>query len=418
MGSKKLFRLHVVLTIVAAASLLTSAEAQKETIWHNFPIANGVDGYDPVGGVTIDANGSLWGTTALGGAYGGGVVYKLYSPDGRWSNEEVVHSFNPYNGDGYTPYSGVIVGLKDGFYRGNIYGTTYQGGTHAAGSVYELSQLAGGGYAEAILHSFNGNGTDGTFPVASLIFDSAGNLYGTTYSGGSEDAGTVFELVAKAGGGWGEKILHSFSNNGTDGAGPYGALIFDSLGNLYGTTASGGGQSCGIVFELSPQSGGSWSETIVHSFANNSTDGCSPQAGLVIDRFGTFYGTTNLGGTYGYGTMYNLTQSGGNWTEAILHNYASNPDGAYPGYGALQIDGQGYPVGTTTEGGNSLGTLEYLGAAQNGGLEGVVWHSFEHDGVDGFTPFAGVTLDLFGNTYGTASSGGSGGGGIVFEITD
>jgi uncharacterized repeat protein (TIGR03803 family) len=183
MRSKKLFRLHVVLAIVAAASLLTSAEAQKETIWHNFPVANGVDGYDPVGGVTIDANGSLWGTTALGGAYGGGVVYKLYSPDGRWSNEEVVHSFNPYNGDGYTPYSGVIVGLKDGFYRGNIYGTTYQGGTHAAGSVYELSQLAGRGYAETILHSFNGNGTDGTFPIASLIFDSAENLYGTTYSG-------------------------------------------------------------------------------------------------------------------------------------------------------------------------------------------------------------------------------------------
>jgi uncharacterized repeat protein (TIGR03803 family) len=412
--------LSSVWVVAAAASLIlsTPAVAQKEKIWHNFPIANGVDGYAPISGVTFDANGSLWGTTTLGGVYGGGVVYKLYSPDGQWSAEEIVHSFNPNSKDGYDPIGGVIIGLKDGFYRGNIYGTTYVGGAHGDGTVYELSQLAGGGYAETILHSFSGKGTDGAYPMSSLVFDTAGNLYGTTLGGGSEDSGTVFELVSKAGGGWGEKILHSFSNNGTDGSGPFAGLIFDASGNLYGTTANGGAYGCGIVFELSPQTGGGWTESIVHSFANNTTDGCSPQAGLVIDRFGTFYGTTNVGGTYGYGTMYNLTQSGGSWTESVLHNFASNGDGAYPGYGALSIDGQGYPVGTTVNGGNYLGTMEYLGATADGGLEGIVWHTFERDGVDGYNPFSGVTLDLFGNAYGTTTAGGSGGGGIVYEVTN
>jgi uncharacterized repeat protein (TIGR03803 family) len=375
--------------IVAAALLVTAAPAtaQKEKIWHNFPIANGVDGYAPVGGVTFDANGSLWGTTTLGGAYGGGVIYKLYSPDGQWSAEEIVHSFNPNSEDGYTPYGGVIIGLEDGFYRGNVYGTTYVGGAYGDGTVYELSQLPGGGYEEKILHSFYGNQTDGAYPSGSLVFDTAGNLYGMTFSGGIGLAGTVFELIPKANGTWGEKILHHFTKGGADGSFPWGSLIFDASGNVYGTASDWGAYQCGVVFELSPGTDGNWTESIIHNFAGGPTDGCDPLAGLVTDRFGTFYGTTNVGGAYGYGTIYSLTQTGGVWTEAILHNFSSGDDGAYPGYGSLSIDGQGYPVGTTTNGGAGLGTLEYLGAAQGGGLEGVVWHTFEHDGVDGYNPF-------------------------------
>jgi uncharacterized repeat protein (TIGR03803 family) len=413
-------RLSLILLAAAATSFVMGppAMAQEEKILHNFPIANGLDGYAPIGGVTFDANGSLWGTTSLGGAYGGGVVYKLYSPNGPWSAEQIVHSFNPNSEDGFSPYSGVIIGLKDGFYRGNVYGTTREGGAHGAGTAYELSQLPGGAYSEKILHSFNGNGTDGANPVSNLVFDSKGNLYGTALGGGSEGVGAVFELMPETGGTWSEKILHSFSNNGADGSSPWSTLILDASGNLYGTTSSGGAYSCGIVFELTPRAKGSWTETIVHSFADDSTDGCGPQAGLVVDRFGTLYGTTNAGGTYGYGTLYNLTQAGGVWTETILHNYASNGDGAYPSLGALCIDGQGYPVGTTTNGGSGLGTLEYLGTALGGGLEGVVWHTFEHDGVDGYYPFAGVTLDFFGNPYGTTGAGGSGGGGTVYEVTN
>ena len=143
---------------------------------------------------------------------------------------------------------------------------------------------------EKVLHSFNNNGTDGLSPDAGLIFDAAGNLYGTTYAGGTYNYGTVFELTPAAGGGWTEKVLHSFSN-GTDGGYPVAGLIFDAAGNLYGTTYRGGTYGCGTVFELTPAAGGSWTEKVLYSFGNG-TDGAYPDAGLIFDAAGNLYGTT------------------------------------------------------------------------------------------------------------------------------
>jgi uncharacterized repeat protein (TIGR03803 family) len=188
------------------------------------------------------------------------------------AQEKVLHSFNRNGGDGYQPSGGLIFDAA-----GNLYGTTFWGGAYNYGTVFELTPEAGGHWAEKVLHTFNQNGIDGFYPHAGLIFDAAGNLYGTTNQGGANGykGGTVFELSPRAGGGWTESILHEFGNVG-DGYDLYSALIFDSVGNLYGTTVEGGA-GCGTVFELSPQAGGAWSEQVLHSFSANGNGDCYPR---------------------------------------------------------------------------------------------------------------------------------------------
>src|ERR1017187_1221490 len=213
------------------------------------------------------------------------------------AQEKVLHNFNNNGTDGVSPQAGLIV---DG--AGNLYGTTSGGGTYYHGTVFELTPAAGRGWTETVLHSFNNNGTDGYEPLAGLIFDAAGNLYGTTYVGGSYGYGTAFELTPAGGGTWNEKVLYSFASGSTAFYLTSG-LIFDGAGNLYGTTLGGQG---GSVFELTPTAGGGWTEKVLHSFGNG-TDGEDPQAGLIFDAAGNLYGTTYLGGTYyQWGTVFEL----------------------------------------------------------------------------------------------------------------
>ena len=218
------------------------------------------------------------------------------------AQEKVLHNFNNNGTDGVSPQAGLIV---DG--AGNLYGTTSGGGTYNIGTVFELSPTADGGWMEKVLHNFNYNGTDGYFPSASLIFDKAGNLYSTTSYGGTYGYGTVFELSPKKGGDWTEKVLYSFDKNGTDGYGPGGGLIFDKAGNLYGTTFGGGTYDLGTAFELSLTGNGGWTEWVLHSFNDNGTDGYSLMAGLIFDKAGNLYGTTDRGGAYNEGTVFKLT---------------------------------------------------------------------------------------------------------------
>jgi len=168
------------------------------------------------------------------------------------------------------------------------------------------------------LYSFNNNGTDGYWPDAGLIFDPAGNLYGTTTAGGTgcgdSCAGTVFQLTPGKDGKWTETLLHSFNFNGKDGFYPTVGLILDGAGNLYGTTVYGGasgtgcgGLGCGTVFELTPGANGKWTEKLLHNFDNNRTDGLYPDNGLLLDTTGNLYGNTGLGGTYAYGTVFEIT---------------------------------------------------------------------------------------------------------------
>ena len=220
----------------------------------------------------------------------------------------MLYSFINNGTDGIVPDGGVIF---DG--AGNLYGTTFSGGTHSEGTVYELTPAGGGGWTEKVLHSFDQNGTDGAFPAAALIFDTAGNLYGTTAGGGTYSKGTVFELTPVGGGTWTEKVLYSFGN-GTDGFSPYSGLVFDAAGNLYGTAYYGGTYSRGTVFELSPGAGGTWTEKVLHSFGNG-TDASQPFSGLTFDTAGNLYGTTEVGGAHTAGTVYELTPAGGGtWT--------------------------------------------------------------------------------------------------------
>ena len=265
---------------------------------------------------------------------------------------------------------------------------------------------------EKVLHSFNGNGADGYQPEASLIFDAVGNLYGTTYWGGTYGFGTVFELTPSGGGGWTETVLHSFQPNGTDGNYPIAGLIFDAAGNLYGTTSAGGTYGFGTVFELTPEEGGGWTETVLLNF--NGTDGSYPHAGLAFDAAGNLYGTTGYDGTYHYGTVFELTPTaGGGWTETVLHSFGNGTDGASP-FAGLIFDAAGNLYGTTSAGGTyGTGTVFEL----TGGREQVLYSFKSRYGADGATPYAGLIFDAAGNLYGTTYWGGNYGDGTVFELT-
>lgn len=224
---------------------------------------------------------------------------------------------------------------------------------------------------ERLLHSFQDNGEDGNDVLAGLVFDATGNLYGATAFGGAygsacggRGCGAVFELIRGADGTWTEKILHSFDENGTDGVLPAASVIFDKAGNLFGTTSYGGAgacphnsSGCGTVFELTPGSNGKWMEKILHNFADDGEDGWQPWASMVLDEAGHLFGTTQNGGTateclgnVGCGTVFELASSGnGHWVEKVLYRF-DDKDGVSP-LSALIFDKAGNLYGTTSFGG-------------------------------------------------------------------
>ncbi len=331
-----------------------------ETVLHSF---DGTDGQEPFTSLILDGAGNLYGTTFFGGIHpcagsGCGTVFELSPREGGDYTERVLHSFSN-NGDGFGPHASLILDRA-----GNLYGTTSDGGIHVFGTVFELSPREGGGWTETVLHSF-GSGTDGQGPEASLVFDGAGNLYGTTAGGGIHSScsyaqyvgcGTVFQLSPREGGGWIETVLHSFGNP-NDGQTPLAGLIFDGLGNLYGTTYYGGLHGFGTVFEFSPRQGGGWTETFLNSFQNG-PDGRNPQASLIFDGLGNLYGTTWNGGIHGYGTVFEvLPRGGGGWRETILHSFGYGNDGYMP-ESTLIFGPAGLLYGTTAVGGiHGYGTV-------------------------------------------------------------
>ena len=218
-----------------------------------------------------------------------------------------------------------------------------QGVESAYSNQTEAVIPSGGSGSENALYSFSG-GSDPKFPYAGLIFDKAGNLYGTTEFGGANNQGTVFEITPNSNGSWTETVLYSFTGS-TDGGQPYGSLVLDAAGNLYGTTNFGGSSNCnlgcGTVFELTPSSGG-WKETVLYTFTGGS-DGREPYARLLSDASGNLYGTTLLGGNIGSvcstgcGTVFKLTHGSSGWTESVLYAFQGGADGASP-YDGLAFD--------------------------------------------------------------------------------
>jgi uncharacterized repeat protein (TIGR03803 family) len=255
----------------------------EEIILHEF--SGAPDGVNPAGSLAIDASGSVYGTTYLGGTYGLGTVFKVDSS----GNETVLYSFNPGVGDGYEPFSGLV---RDA--AGNLYGATLVGGTNGLGTVFEINTSG----TETVIHNFPSNSQDGAEPWAGLVLDGKGNLYGTTYQGGADNYGTVFK-ISRAGT---ETVLYSFGPP-PDGEGPtYGNnVIVDSAGNLYGMTASGGAYGLGTIYKIDANG----NETVLHSFSG--PDGRAPYSGLAFDPAGNLYGTTSAGGAYGGGVIFRIT---------------------------------------------------------------------------------------------------------------
>jgi len=312
-----------------AGTVFKVTAAGVETVLYNF---GGVpDGSEPYySGVVRDAAGNLYGTTIRGGTSDLGIVYKL-APDGT---ETVLHNFSPSN-DGYYPFGGVVLGKK-----GTLYGTTYTGGTSSVGTVYKITHSRKA-VTETVIYNIAGQ-ADGCYPSQEdLVIAKDGALYGTTYSCGPFDGyyGTVFKIDPAGR----ETVLHSFNSDSVDGINPFGGLVVDKAGNLYGTTYGGGTYGYGTVFELSP----SGTETVLYSFNADGTDGINPYGGVVLGKKGVIYGTTYQGGTNGYGTVFKLTPSG---TETVLHSFTST-DGAHP-YAGMVLDKQGALYGTTVDGGD------------------------------------------------------------------
>jgi uncharacterized repeat protein (TIGR03803 family) len=417
--------LAAALAMFAIPTLMTAtpAAAQAEKVLHSFG-ANSKGGFGPASSLTLDSAGNLYGTTFNGGNALRGTVYELSPKSGGVYTEKVLYSFSASGGDAQDPEDGLIFDSA-----GNLYGAAGSGGSNQAGAVFELSPPVPPStqWTEKLVYSFLNNSVDGRNPAYNLISDSAGNLYGITLFGGAYGFGTVFELSPTAGGGWIETVLHSFDPNVSlgDGTDPRSGLTLDSAGKLYGTTRFGGSLGSGTVYKLTPSSGGTWTETILYNFANNSKDGGLPVGGVIFDSSGNLYGTTTGGGPKGGGTVFKLTpSSGGSWTEAILHYFLfkNSSDGSYP-YGNLTFDSVGDLYGTTLSGGTgvnctntvSCGVVYELRPASGLWSERLV-HNFTNNGTDGYYPEAGVIFGSGGSLYGTTYYGGTSGEGTVFTI--
>src|ERR1022692_1092343 len=295
----------------------------------------------------------------------------------------------------------------------NLYGTTNNGGASNAGTVFELTPNGNDGWTESVLYSFTG-GADGANPQAGLIFDQSGNLYGTAGGGGAYGFGAVFELTPKSGG-WTETVLYSFTGV-ADGGGPFASLIFDSAGNLYSTTWGGGrsdcGNGCGVVFKLAPTSSG-WAESVLYAFGPN---GQKSDAGLILDGAGNLYGVTWYAGAYGWGVVFKLSpNSDGSWTESVLYQFKGDKDGAHP-RARLNLDSAGNLYGTTAnEYASGSGTVFKLVPNSDGTWTKHILHQFT-GGNDGAGPRADLTFDSAGSLYGVAYDGGAYESGAVFKL--
>ncbi|HEY6766354.1 MAG TPA: choice-of-anchor tandem repeat GloVer-containing protein [Candidatus Sulfotelmatobacter sp.] len=438
---KKKGSAHILCVVLALAaicfSLPVSAHAQTESVIYSFP--GGYPGNYAWGTPIFDKGGNLYGT-AYEGAGCCGVVFKLAPlPGGKW-RQTVLHGFAAGTYGSY-----VQAGLVQDA-AGNIYGATNLGGDLSVycyypgcGVIFELSPTASGPWKETVLHKFTG-GKDGGAPNGGLVIDSAGNLYGTTLLGGDTTActnvigngcGVVFKLSNAGVSGWRETVLRTFTA-GPGGVGPNGGLVFDGDGNLYGT-AGGGADAKGVVFQLTPSSGGEWTEHVLHTFNNEGY----PGAGVIFDKAGNLYGSTQdfaatCPASGDCGSVFELSPtSTGLWNETILHTFtgSSNGDGAYPH--DLAFDATGNIYGTTEFGGlytvdacdfDGCGTVFKLSPASDGSWNETMHYSFT-GGTDGQRPLSGVAVDSSGNLFGETSLGGTPTAacgfacGVVFKIT-
>ena len=417
-----------VLTVVATQT----AQAQTFKVLHAF--TGGLDGGYSEAALTMDAAGNLYGTTFSGGypgtcafAEGCGAVFMLTRRGSHWILSPI-YAFQGGN-DGSHPFAKVIFGPD-----GNLYGTTLAGGIGpctwnsdtGCGTVFKLTRPAAActaavcPWTETVLYRF-ASGSDGASPVSEVTFDPAGNVYGTTPTGGGTGCagglgcGTVYKLTP-SNGGWTESIIYSFSR-GDDGWSPEAGVIFDKTGNLYSTTVLGGSgcsdPGCGVVYELTP-SGSGWTENVLYAF-RYASDGAFPLAPPTFDSLGNLYGTTSDYGPNGGGTVFELTPSAGGWTFTLLYSFVGTPGSQQGPDGPLVMDAAGSLYDTTKEEGTHWGAVFKL-TPSGGGWTYTSLHVFDA-GSDGGFPWGGIVFDANGDLYGTAATGGTYNNGVVWEIT-
>jgi len=356
-------------------------------IKHTF---TGQDGGLPTATLIQDSAGNLYGTTSSGGGSGLGVVFKLDTAN----TETVLHAFA--GPDGATPHGGLV---RDG--SGNLYGTTSSGGASGLGTIFKVDTSG----TETVLHSFTGN-PDGANPYAGLVMDNSGNLYGTTENGGSFGFGTIFKIDTSGS----ESVLHSFAGGSSDGADPKAGVILDATGNLYGTTFRGGSGGKGTVFELDTTN----TETVLHNFTGGS-DGGNPFGGVTRGKDGTLYGTTEIGSRMSgskYGCCKGVVFSLSGSSEKVLYTFTGGNDGGTPAADLVLYNGALY--GTTLSGGPGHRGTAFKVTIANG--EERVLHGFTGKG-DGASPHAGLLINAAGVIYGTAEKGGRFRQGTLFQYS-
>ena len=389
----------IALTLAIACAVAPSAQAQKYKVIHNF--TGGTDGEDPRAGLTRDQAGNFYGTTSTS-------VYKLTGRGSGWVLTPLYHFTG--GSDGQAAWSPITIG-PDGTLYGTTLGGGYTGGDFChdggCGVVYNVKPAprapasALTPWTETVLHAFTGPPYDGDQPAyEALMFDKAGNLYGTTNFGGN-DYGAVFEM-SPSNGGWTETILFGgfYWGNGY----PLAGVVMDAAGNLYGTTEN-------VIYELSPSPYG-WVFTVLHAFTGGKDDGGLAYGGLIFDAQGNLYGATEIGGLNNGGVVYELSPYDGGWTYNVIYNLSGADGGPF---GSLTLDAAGNLYGLANGDGINDAGMVFKLTQSNGTWSLTDLHDFSFDTA--YFPYGGVAFDENGNLYGTASSGGVYGAGVIWEIT-
>jgi uncharacterized repeat protein (TIGR03803 family) len=393
------------LAIGAATSLLITAAWAASATKLVYSFGGSADGEYTDTELVRDSAGNLYGTSVQGGVFGGGTVFQV-TPAGVHT---VLYDFTG-GADGGEPYKGVTLDAE-----GNLYGTAVTGGgglcEGGCGVVYKLSN-SGGTWNQTVIHTFTGS--DGSGPGSPVAIDKNGDVFGTTPTGGANGIGVVYQLREDAGA-WKFRVIHTFTGGDDGGGGSASRLLIDAAGSLFGVCTVGGANGFGTVFEMSLHQA-QWQLTTLYAF-KDSPDGALPYGGLIADKAGNFYGTTYYAGANDLGTVYQLTKINGAWTERVLYSFQGGSDGGSP-ISTLVADAAGNLYGTTSEGGAAAcgcGTIFKMSRDSTGKWSETVAYRFPGTPQPGFA-YNGLVADPSGIFYGATVHGGSGNDGAIYKF--
>jgi uncharacterized repeat protein (TIGR03803 family) len=399
---------HIRAVAATAVFVLSLAAATATTTDVIFSLAEDEGEYADTD-LETDSAGNIYGTTVLGGGFGSGTVFELSPTPTGWVHT-VLYSFTS-GADGGEPYKGVTIDRQ-----GNLYGTAVAGGSGSCeggcGVVYKLTN-SGGTWTQTVIHAFTG-GDDGSGPGSRVTLDRIGNVYGMTPTGGAFGLGTIYKIHPQHDGTWNLTVIHAFTGGADGASGSAGRMVLRH-GRLFGAATAGGTYGSGVVFELTPSGGGEWNFRTIYSFRGQ-PDGSFPYGALLFDRVGNIYGTTYYGGANGIGAVYELSPRAiGEWNESVLYSFQEGSDGNSP-ISNLVADNVGNLYGTTSEGGLGSGTIFKLSPVGSGQWIETVVHAFEGPPDGGFA-YNGMVIDPFGNFYGATVHGGDNDDGAIYKFT-